>query len=121
MTKAPSSESPSQLGVEANLHDLAKLLRSATHLEPETQRSLAEIVEELAKALHATPIPTQELVPLSQSTAELIHGLHQRHDKTVISGARDRLSRSILRVENRAPMVAQIAGRLLEILASSGI
>jgi hypothetical protein len=121
MPKKSPSESPAQLGVETNLHDLAQLLRKAEHIEPETQRTLASIVEELATALHSTALPTQELVPLARSTADLVHALHQPHDATIVSAARDRLSRSILRVENQAPFVAQIAGRLLDTLASSGI
>lgn len=121
MSKPSSSESPTQLGVEASLHDLAELLRKTAHLEPNAQKALAEIVEELAKALHSAPVPTQEMIPLANSTANLVHALHRRNDPTVLSAARDQLSRSIVRLENQAPIVAQIAGRLLDALASSGI
>jgi hypothetical protein len=121
MRKPASPESSAPLGVETNLHNLAELLRKTAHLEPKAQQALAEIVDELAKALHSAPISNQEMIPLTQSTADLIHALHQRRDETVISTARDRLSRSILGVENQAPVVAQIAGRLLDALASSGI
>jgi hypothetical protein len=109
------------LGVEANLHDLAELLRKIAHLEPKARERLAEIVEELAKALHSAPVPTQEMIPLANSTADLLHALHRRQDPTVLSAARDQLSRSILRLENQAPIVAQMAGRLLDALANSGI
>src|SRR5439155_25128261 len=96
MSKPSSRESPAQLGVEANLHHLAELLRKTAHLEPKSQEAMAEIVEELAKALHSAPIPAQEIMPLAHSTAELVHALHQRHDATVLSAARARMSRSII-------------------------
>ncbi len=111
---------PDRMTVESNLHDLAQLLRRAEHLEPKVQLALAEIVEELGQALHSSPVPTQELIPLAQSTTELIEALHQKH-QTVFSTAREKLKHSILQVENRAPFVAQLAGRLLDTLGSSGI
>ena len=117
----PSASQPSaQVGVETNLHDLAQLLRQTEHLEPNAQLALAKIVEDLAQALHSAPVPQGDLIPLARSTTELVQALHQKHD-TVLSAARDRLKRSILQVENQAPFVAQLAGRLLDTLGSSGI
>jgi hypothetical protein len=114
------SDSHGQPGVETNLHDLAQLLRQAEHLGPKTQMALAQILEELAQAMHSAPVPSQELIPLAHSTADLVHALHQKED-TQISSTQARLRRSILQIENQSPFVAQLAERLLDTLASSGI
>jgi hypothetical protein len=121
MPQPPSSDLPAESSVETELHSIAQLLREADHLGPEAQQALAEIVDELGKALRSVPVSSEEAKSLADSTAHLMHAVHQKHDRGLMAAAQQRMRLAITRVENQAPFVAQIAGRLLDTLASLGI
>jgi Domain of unknown function (DUF4404) len=111
---------PADANLEAKLQSIAQLLRQAGHLDPEAQKALAEIVEELGKALHSATVSSEEAKALADSTAHLVRTLHQKQNQGLLP-ARDRMKQAITRIESQAPFAAQIAGRLLDTLASFGI
>ena len=121
MSQQPLSDLPADPNLEIKLRSIAQLLRQADHLDPEAQKALAEIVEELGKALHSTPVSSEKAKSLADSTAHLIQALDQRHNQGLLTAARDRMKQAITRIEYEAPFAAQIAGRLLDTLASFGI
>ena len=112
---------PADANLEASLQSIAEVLREADHLTPEAQKALAEIVEELGKALHSASISSEEAKSLADSTAHLVRALHQKQDQGLLTAARDRMKQAITHIEYEAPFAAQIAGRLLDTLASFGI
>ncbi len=118
MPEPPSSPPPPD--VAGRLHTVADLLRRADHLEPDAQRALADLVDELGRTLSAAPVPSAELTHLTDSTTHLAQALHQRQDAAVAS-ARSRLEDAILRAEVKAPVAADIARRLIEALSNIGI
>ena len=121
MPQQSSPDLPADANLEAKLQSIAQLLRQADHLSPEVQKALAEIVEELGKALHSATVSSEEAKSLADSTAHLVRALHQRQNQGLLAAARDRMKQAITRVEYQAPFAAQIAGRLLDTLASFGI
>jgi hypothetical protein len=121
MLEHPSSELPTAARVQASLHELARLLREAHHLEPEAQQALADLVDELGKALDPADVPSAEMAHVADTAAQLAHALHQRQDTSVLLAARDRLEAAALRAEAEAPVTAGIVRRLLDTLANLGI
>jgi hypothetical protein len=107
--------------VRARLQNISESLRKADHLDPQAQRELAGLVEELGKAIDFAPVPSGELAHLTDSATHLLQALEQRRDTGVITAARERLERAIVSAESRAPFVAGIAQRLLATLANLGI
>lgn len=119
MTEQPQPVEPARTG--ANLHDVAKLLREADHLGPETQQVLAELVDELASALAATRPSSPEAEHLAGTTVHLLEALHKRQDKGMLAAARARLEDALNRAEAKAPIPVNLAWRLLDALANIGI
>jgi hypothetical protein len=120
-TGMASQSDPVQSGLQTKLDQIAQLLRQTDHLDPQTQQNLARLVQELGQALAAAPISPEEKASLAESTSHLVHALHQKHEKGVLAKARQRLSEAVASVETQAPLAAQLAARLLDALASSGI
>jgi hypothetical protein len=106
--------------IQTGLHAVAQLLREATHLGPEAQEALADLVDEMGKALNTSTVPPLELNHLAESTVHLAQMVHSQ-DTGVRSAARERLEEAIVGVESRAPLVAGLGRRLLETLANLGI
>ncbi len=52
----PAPTPPS--AIPARLHEVARLLRDAQHLDPEAQQSLANLADELANTLSASGVPS---------------------------------------------------------------
>jgi hypothetical protein len=117
----PASQPPAAPQALANLHAIAQLLREGQHLDPEEQRLLGELVDELAKALDSTHGPSPELVRLADSAVHLLQVVHQRHDGGLLAAARTRLEETLAEAEARAPVLVGFARRLMEALAGSGI
>jgi hypothetical protein len=101
------------------LEQLAGLLRQAPHLDAETQRHLADLLEELGKALGDRP--AKETTQLAESAAQVAHALHQPGQPTRVKSAMQRLEESVTRAEAEAPLATGIVRRLLEALADLGI
>ncbi|SRR6266849_5353138 len=121
MSDQPTEGRPTRTDVQSNLAALAQLLRKTHHLDPEAQQELAEIVEELAKALGTAPAPPAEMTALAASTGHLVEALHQHKDKGILSDARARVEKAIVTAEAKAPFAAGIAQRLVVVLTDLGI
>jgi hypothetical protein len=104
-----------------SLHALAQELRGAHHLGPEARQELAELVDELGRAIQAMPVPPSEVTHLADSAAHLLQALHERHEPGLMAAARQRLERAKASTETRAPFIVGITQRLLDILAGIGI
>jgi hypothetical protein len=116
-----SPNSPGASAILANLHTVASLLREAEHLGPEEQQILAEVVDELARALESPQAASPELVRLAESTTQLLQALHQRHDTGLLKAAKRRVEEALSNAEARAPFLAGLVRRLVEMLAATGI
>ena len=121
MPEQTPSESQAGAQVQAQLHELAQVLREAQHLEPEAQEALADLVDELSKALTPATIARDETAHLANSAASLARALHQEENPTLLSAAKRRLEQAALRAEAQAPVATGIARRLLDTLADLGI
>jgi hypothetical protein len=121
MPEQPTAPSPTVSQIQASLHEIAQVLRAPQHLEPETQDALADLVDELSKALEQAAIPSAETAHLADSAAQLAKAVHQRRSSTLLAAARDRLDQAALRAENEAPVTAGLVRRLLDTLADLGI
>ena len=121
MPEQPAASSPGPSDIQNRLQTIAQRLRQAGHLDPQAQKELADIVEELGKTLAACPLPAADMAHLSDSTAHLVQALHEKHDTGLLASARDRLEEAIVRAEAGAPVVAGVARRLVETLSNLGI
>src|SRR5262249_4896116 len=112
------SSDPTAIGV--SLHDLAHVLREARHLEPETQLALADLLDELGRAL--TPaLAASETAHLADSAAHVSAALHQRHNRGLLQRIKEQLEATAVRADDRAPVLAGILRRLIDTLANLGI
>jgi hypothetical protein len=107
--------------VPDRLREIAQLLRSADHLEPEAQQSLADLAEELAKALNAGGVPSTEEAQLGQQAGQLIQALHQEEAAAPLAAKRHLLQEAIQAAQARAPFAAGLARQLLDAIANIGI
>jgi hypothetical protein len=120
MLDIPESSGPSVSEIQSRLHAVAAMLRESRTIDAESQRLLAELVDELSSALHSARVPTTEVAHIAESTAHLADSLHQQHDQGVLASARERLETALLDAESRSNIVA-LARRLLDALANIGI
>jgi hypothetical protein len=104
-----------------NLHQLAEELREADHLGPEAQRALADLLDELGRAVTAGGADPTATAHLAASASHLAAALHQRQEPGVLAGAVERFETAVARAEAKAPLAAGIAHRLIETLANLGI
>jgi hypothetical protein len=116
---SPISQSPEK--VQTRLHELAQMLREANHLEPATQKALAELADELASAGDFSKASSAEVGHLLESSSRVIELLHRRPEAPIPATVRDRFEQAILAAESRAPVLAGVAHRLLDVLADLGI
>jgi hypothetical protein len=97
------------------------MVREAHHLGPEAQEALADLLDELGKALAPAATPTSETTHLANSAAHLAQALHQQHGLPLLSAAKQRLEQAALRAEGTAPMATGVVRRILDVLADLGI
>jgi hypothetical protein len=114
----PPATPPS--AIPARLHEVARLLRGAHHLEPDAQQSLADLADELANTLNASGVPSAEEAQLGHLAGQLIQALH-KGEEAPVTATRDRLQSAILAAETRAPFAAGLARQLLDAIANLGI
>ena len=107
--------------LQADLHDVADLLREAHYLDPQARRALAELVEELRKSLGREDLPAAETDHLVEMAVHLREALHQMHDLGVIGRVQDGFQRALTNAESSAPLAMGLARRLLDTLANIGI
>jgi len=107
--------------IQARLRELAQTLREAKHLDPDTQRELAELADELATSGDFSKASSTEVAQLLDTSARVIGTLHQSPQTPVPATLRQRLAEAIYATEARAPVLAGVAHRLLDVLADLGI
>jgi rubrerythrin len=120
-----SEETPSvpQTGVPipTELKQLAALLRQAAHLEPETQKSLASLLEELGVELGSTVSTSANQSNLTTAISEVARSLHEQHPSGLVEAARDRLKNAAAVAESEAPVATGVVYRFIEVLSDLGI
>jgi hypothetical protein len=121
MPEPSASPTPDKAQVESQLRQLSQRLRTAAHLDPQSQRALADLMEQLAHALAAAPLASTEATQLAASTAQLGRALEQKQDRGHIATAMRLLEEAALRAEAETPIITGFARRMLEILANLGI
>jgi hypothetical protein len=104
-----------------NLQQVAEKLRQAEHLGPEAQQALADLLDELAKALPPAGPASAEANHLAASAAHLAEALHEHQDEGALATALERFEASVARAEAKAPIASGIAHRIIETLANLGI
>jgi len=107
--------------VQSRLQEVVALLQDADHLDADARQSLAGLAEEMHTLLEATTVPSDEEVRLVQRATEVIDALHRQHPPGALSAARGRLDQAVLSAESRAPLVAGLGRRFLDVLANLGI
>lgn len=121
MQEPDPAQPAAKIDLEGSLHELSQRLREADRLGPEAQRSLADLLDELARTLHPAAPPSEEAAHLAASSAHLAATLKQRRDRGAIAAAIRRLEEAATRAEMEAPVAAGFARQLLEVLANLGI
>jgi hypothetical protein len=106
-------------GLAVTLHAVAEMLRDDRPLGLDARRALAELLDEIGRALGSAPVPPAEVSHLAESTAHFIAALRQPGEH--VTSARERLEAALLGVEARAPVVAGVVRRFLDALANIGI
>ena len=115
----PAQPSPQE--AQQKLEQVAALLRSADHLEPQAQREIADLLEELAKVLGRSTPATPEAAHLAETTANVARAVHEQHQGGLLDSATRRLEEAALRAQAQAPLAVGIVRRLLAALADLGI
>jgi hypothetical protein len=121
MSEIPEPGKPTVPEIQARLQEVARMLRQSGTLDAESQRTLAELVGELSKALAAPKVPAAAVTHLAESTAHLAESLHRTQDEGLLGRARDRLEAALLNAESHAPVPVGLARQLLDALANIGI
>ena len=121
MSDQISSDSETPVGIQKNLRNLAALLRSASHLDPQAQLSLASLLEELGSELASSGSISTRTAGLTDAVTEVARSLHERHPAGLLETARDQLKEAAIRAETEAPVATGVAYRLIEVLSSMGI
>jgi hypothetical protein len=104
-----------------NLHELAQKLREADQLGPDAQRAVADLLDQLAQAIHPAGGGVDEHAHLADSATHLAHALRQKPEAHSVASALERFEFSVSRMEARAPLASGIVRQLIETLANLGI
>src|SRR5579859_6910781 len=107
--------------VQDHLHTIARLLRDVRHLSPDAQDLLAELVDELGRALESNEVPPAELGHLAEQVAALLRAAKPGGDAGLLAQIQDRLDQAATALESRAPMLTGLTRRLIETLSELGI
>jgi hypothetical protein len=115
---SPHPEPPA--AARTDLEEVVPLLREARHIDPEVQRALADLVDELIRVMdpHA---PAAQATHLAESSTQLVKALHRKHHAGLITAAKERLEEAATRAEAEAPVATGLARRLIDTLANLGI
>src|SRR5262245_10794014 len=100
----PSTPPSAEVG--HHLHTIARLLRETPHLGPDAQQLLAELVDELSRALESGPVPAAELAQLADHVTQLVQATHAGEETGILGKVRERAEATVTAVEARAPTVA---------------
>jgi hypothetical protein len=103
------------------LHAISELLRKPHRLDAAAQAALADLVDELDKALQLGTIPNDEAARLAASASHFAEAVHHDEKASVLRAARERFENAVVAAENFAPMVAGLARRFMDALSNIGI
>jgi hypothetical protein len=98
---------------------LAQLLRQVHHLDDASRRQLADLVDELAAALHGDA-PPEHAAHLAGTAADLVRALQGPED-ALLPRARSRFEDAATRAEVEAPVATGVARQIVDLLAELGI
>ncbi len=104
-----------------NLRHLAASLRETGHLEPETQKALANLLDELGTELDSVGLASANTLHLTAAVSEVARSLHDQRSMGLLASARDHLKNAAMNSEVEAPFATGIVYRLIDLLASMGI
>jgi hypothetical protein len=121
MAYPESDASPSGAEVGKLLAAIAQLLRHTHQLGPEAQLVLADLIEEMGRAIEHTEVPSSEIALLTESASQLVEAVREEPAPGVLEAARGRLENAAVAVETQAPTLAGLARRLAETLSNLGI
>jgi hypothetical protein len=121
MSDQPPAPTPdaTPAGLATTLHAVAEVLRDNRPLGLDARLALAELLDEIGRALGSAPVPAEEVKHLAESTAHFIAALRKPGEH--VATARERLEAAILAVEAQAPLAAGVVRRFLDALANIGI
>lgn len=106
--------------VQRELQEVAGLLRQSRHLAPSVQQEVANLLEELSRAVGTMAVPSAEMLHVARNAALLAQHLHEPEPGRLES-LYGRMDEALLRAEAKAPLVVGIARRLIDAAADIGI
>jgi hypothetical protein len=113
---------PKSVGqIRADLENGARLLREATHLDPQVQTTLADLLDELKNELDPAVDHSVHVANLAGIVAKLGEALHEPASRGIVAGLRNRLNEAFGRAEVEAPVISEVARKFVDALASIGI
>ena len=107
--------------IKTDLQELARLLRAAGHLEPDSQQTLAGLLEELGGELEIGGHSSAQTAHLAETVGRVARALHEQHHAGLLAATRDRLHEAACRAEAEAPVATGIVRRFIDALAGMGI
>ncbi len=120
MPETPESTPGADSTARERLLELAQSLHEADHLEPDARRELADLLRELAANL-SPDAPPEQASHLAESASHLVRLLHERPESGLIEAAKQSLEEATVRAGSNMPMAAELARRIVELLANLGI
>jgi Domain of unknown function (DUF4404) len=122
MTPEPSQPpSPGVSETQDRLQDVARMLRQSSSIDPQSRQALAELVDELSKALQEQNVPPAEVARLAENTAHLAESLHHQRERSMLGAAREGLEQAAVEAEAHAPLLVGLARKVVDVLAGFGI
>jgi hypothetical protein len=107
--------------VHAHLDAISALLRRPHRLDAATQAALADLVDELDKALKLGKIPVEEAMRLAATASRFAETVHREEKAGERTAARDRLLEAAAAAEIKAPLISGLARRVMDALSNVGI
>jgi hypothetical protein len=121
MAQESPAAGPTLQEVHAHLEAISELLRRPHRLDAAARAALADLVDELDKALKLGKIPNEQAVRLAATASHFAEAVHSEEEAGVLKAARARLEEAAVAAENNAPMVAGLARRFMDALSNIGI
>jgi hypothetical protein len=121
MSEALPEKRSAATTVREHLRTIAQLLREEPQLSPETQQLLAELADELSRALESEAAPPAELNDIAMHVAQLVRAAHRGEQAGLVARLRNRLDTAAAGLESRSPLIAGLTRRLIDALTELGI
>jgi len=121
MSEQNMPDSQSVPPTEVSLRILAEALRQADHLEPDTQKALASLLDELGTEFSSSRLTTPGTAQLADALGAVARSLHEQQSQRAVATARDRLKEAAAKVEVEAPVASGVVYRLVDLLSNIGI